>query len=74
MVKGSMIGRITKTLVVTMLVEMYSLGIVCTFYMFSYIDGVYIVLPVFGAWFIVFVWSMKSLLAAQREASGLANG
>jgi len=68
LVKGSLVGRITKVLVVTMLVEMYSLGIISTVYMFSDEQGVWWVLPVFAIWFITFIWTLKVLFSAQKEA------
>jgi hypothetical protein len=68
MVRGSMIGKIVKTLVITMLVEMYSLGIVTTAYMFENVqDGVMVGVPIFSIWFIMFVWSMKTLISARNE-------
>ena len=33
LVKGSLVGKVVRILVYTMMVEMYSLGIVCTAYM-----------------------------------------
>ena len=72
LVKGSLVGKITMVLVYTMLVEMYSLGIVSTAYMFSDTKSVYLVLPVFLAWFIVFVWSLKVLIAAGQEAKKIS--
>jgi hypothetical protein len=68
MVKGSMIGKITKAMVITMLVEMYSLGIVTTLYMYENVkNGVLVGVPVFAIWFVMFVWSMKTLIAARNE-------
>ena len=68
MVKGSMIGKITKTLVATMLVEMYSLGIVTTAYMYADEErGVLVGIPIFLIWFIMFIWSMKTLISARNE-------
>lgn len=71
MVKGSLIGKVVKAMVITMIVEMYSLGIVSTFYMFcAPKQGVFIVLPVFLIWFIMFVWSLKVLINAEKEITG----
>ena len=68
MVKGSMIGKITRTMVITMLVEMYSLGIVTTAYMYENVNnGVLLGIPIFLVWFVMFVWSMKTLIAARNE-------
>jgi hypothetical protein len=74
LVKGSIVGKVTKALVITMIVEMYCLGIVCTAYMFAYQKGVYLVLPVFLIWFILFVWSLKTLNNAKNEAKKIAGG
>ncbi|MDO8592625.1 MAG: hypothetical protein Q7R92_02520 [bacterium] len=72
LVKGSLVGKIAMVLVYTMLVEMYSLGIVSTAYMFSDSKSVYLVLPVFLAWFAVFVWSLRVLIAAGQEAKKIS--
>jgi len=71
LVKGSLIGKLTRTLVLTVLVEMYSLGIVCTAFMFCDERGVYLVLPVFLIWFISFVATLKVLRDAKKEAEKL---
>ena len=68
MVEGSLLGKITKVLVFTMLIEMYSLGIVTTAYMFCNAGGgLSIGIPIFLVWFAVFAWSMKTLIAARNE-------
>ncbi|MFA6391728.1 MAG: hypothetical protein WCW66_03165 [Patescibacteria group bacterium] len=74
LVKGSLVGKITKVLVYTMLVEMYSLGIVSTAYMFENAKGVYWVLPVFAGWFVTFVWTLKALKSAGEEAKKITQG
>ncbi len=72
LVKGSLIGNLTKTLVLTVLVEMYSLGIVCTAFMFCDQRSVYLIFPVFLIWFIVFLKSLKVLRQAKIEAEKIA--
>lgn len=67
MVKNSIVGKITKALVVTMLVEMYSLGIITTMYMLETIEAVRWGLIVFALWFVVFIWTMKTIRSAQKE-------
>jgi hypothetical protein len=67
MVKTALVGKITKTLVFTMLIEMYSLGIVCTAYMMADPNSTYLVLVVFLTWFIVFVSSLRVLMKAEAE-------
>jgi len=67
MVKTALIGKITKTLVFTMLIEMYSLGIVCTAYMMADPNSTYFVFFIFLVWFIVFVSSLRVLMQAEAE-------
>ncbi len=74
LVKGSLVGKVVRILVITMMVEMYSLGVVCTAFMYSSARSVYIVLPIFAVWFVMFVWSMKVLMNAEREARALTGG
>jgi len=70
MVRGSLIGKITRALVITMLVEMYSLGIVTTLYMFENEQrGVLVGIPIFLVWFIMFIWSLKALVYARNEVA-----
>ena len=73
LVKGSLIGNLTKTLVFSVFVEMYSLGIVSTALMFCQENGVYLVLPVFLVWFISFVATLKVLGRAKAEADKLTS-
>lgn len=74
MVKGSMIGKITKAMVITMLVEMYSLGIVTTAYMYAdEKNGVLVGIPIFAIWFVMFIWSMKTLIVARNEIHKMNN-
>ncbi len=75
LVKGSLVGKVTKVLVISMLVGMYSLGIVATTLMFCDVTvGVWVVLPIFLAWFATFVWSLKVLVQAQKETEALGGG
>ena len=71
LVKGSLIGNLTKVLVSTVLVEMYSLGVVATAYMFCDERGTFLVLPVFFVWFISFFATLKVLRQAKAEADKL---
>ena len=71
LVKGSLVGNLTKTLVLAVLVEMYSLGIVATALMFCEEKGIFIVLPVFLLWFISFIATLKVLRQAKAEADRL---
>ncbi len=74
MVKGSLIGKLTKILVLTILVEMYSLGIVTTALMFCDERGVYLGIPVFAVWFVVFIMTLKVLGDARKEVNNMTGG
>jgi len=66
-VKGSMVGKITSTLVISMLAGMYSLGIVSTVLMFVDSQYIWAVLGIFIVWFITFVLVLKTLHEADKE-------
>jgi len=74
LVKGSLVGKVVKILVYTMMIEMYSLGIVATGFMYCSNKGIYIVAPVFLIWFIMFAITIKVLMNAEREARSLTEG
>ena len=74
LVKGSLVGKVVKILVYTMMVEMYSLGVVSTGFMYCSIRGVYIVIPVFLIWFLMFTLTIRVLMKAEREARSLSSG
>lgn len=74
LVKGSLVGKVVKILVYTMMVEMYSLGAVSTGFMYCSPRGLYIVIPVFVIWFAMFIITMKVLMNAESEARALTGG
>lgn len=72
LVKGSLIGKVVRILVYTMMVEMYSLGVVSTGFMYCSNKGVYTVVPIFMIWFVMFFITMKVLMNAEKEARALS--
>lgn len=74
LVKGSLVGKVIRILVYTMMVEMYSLGIVSTGFMYCSTKGVAIVIPVFLVWFVMFAITIKVLMNAEKEARALTGG
>lgn len=75
LVRGALIGQVTRALVWSMLSGMYCLGVVATFLMYADENvGVWIVLPIFVIWFGFFVWSLKVLLAAKKETQKMLGG
>jgi len=73
LVKGSLIGKLTKVLVLTILVEMYSLGVVTTALMLCDERGIYLGLIVFLIWFIVFILTLKVLGDARKEVEKMTS-
>lgn len=74
LVKGSLVGKVVRILVYTMMVEMYSLGIVSTGFMYSSTKGVALVIPIFLIWFVMFAITIKVLMNAEKEARALTGG
>lgn len=74
LVKGSLVGKVVKVLVSTMMIEMYSLGIVSTAFMYCDVRSLYIVIPIFVIWIAMFLWSMKELMNAEKQTRGITGG
>ena len=73
LVKGSLVGKVIEILIYIMIIEMYSLFIVSTAYMYSSIKSVYIVLPIFVLWLVTFILALKVLINAEKEIKGITN-
>lgn len=73
-VAGSLIGKLSKTLVGSMIIGMYSLGVIATAYMFDNPRSVYLVIPVFLIWFIAFMKSLAVLKSACDETKKIMEG
>lgn len=71
LVRNSLVGKVTKALVYSLLVNLSSLGIICTLYIFSDSNAVKVVLPVLVVWLIVFIWTLRTIMQAEREARGI---
>jgi hypothetical protein len=72
MIKGSLLGKIITVFMYNMLIGMYALGAVATFYMFCDDEkAIYIVLPVFIIWGGGFIWTLKTLKAFEAETKKL---
>ncbi len=72
-VKGSLVGKISRVLVITTLCEMYSLGIVTTLLMFADVNYTYVGIPIFAIWFVTFIWTVKVISQAGDETKKLIN-
>jgi hypothetical protein len=70
LIKDAVVGQIVKALIYTTFVDISSLGAICTLYLFNRKDdaeGDYFLFIMLGVWFIVFIWSLKTLARAQKE-------
>lgn len=67
LVKGSLIGRITKVLVYTILIETYIFGIITTIFLYVNEKSIYLILPTFFIWFMAFISSLKVIMLAEKE-------
>lgn len=76
LIKDALVGRITKALIYTILVDISSLGVICILYLFQRqgsSKGDYFLFAVLGVWFIVFIWSLGTLTRAQKELKGIVD-
>ena len=72
MIKGSLLGKIVTVFMYNMLIGMYALGMVATFYLFCEDEkAIYIVLPAFAVWFGGFIWTLKTLKVFEAETKKL---
>ena len=67
----SIVGRLVKTLVVVVLIELYSLGIISLAYITFYPRGVVVLLPIVGLWLISLVYAIFAVRGAQMEVTRL---
>lgn len=68
-VRRNVWGKLVLSMVVGWLLTMYSLGIVSTLFLFVAIQiGTYVVLPIFGLWFITMILITQLVLRWNKEA------
>lgn len=67
LVKGSLIGKITKTLVLSLLLEIYSIGTLCTAYMLIEKKGLYLVSLIYVILLVVIFATIKMIRMAREE-------
>jgi len=73
-VKGSLIGRITKTLVLSLMLEMYSIGAACTAYMLIDSKSIYLVSMIFAILLAVFIATIRMVKLASDETKKIIEG
>lgn len=74
-VKAGLVGGVVKVLVVSMVIQMYSLGIIATVLMFVKEElTIPVVLPIFIVWFVTFIWALKEINHAKEEIKKITEG
>jgi hypothetical protein len=68
----SIIGRLVKTLVVVLLIELYSLGIVSYAFLLFSPKGTFVLLPIVGLWIVSLVFAIFAVKATHRQVLNLA--
>ncbi|OGZ43573.1 MAG: hypothetical protein A3J55_01515 [Candidatus Ryanbacteria bacterium RIFCSPHIGHO2_02_FULL_45_17b] len=69
--KGSPFGKLVAAANAGWLITMYSLGLVCTFYLFRDIASLRIIFPIFVVWFVTLVILLYVTVRWSNEASAL---
>ncbi len=67
----SIIGKLVKTLVVVVLVELYSLGVISFAFVNFYPRGVAVLLPIVGLWILCLVYSIYSIHSTRTQVTRL---
>jgi hypothetical protein len=69
----SIVGRLVKTLVVILLIQLYSLGTVSFAFLRFSPRGTVVLLPIVALWIFTLIFAIFSVRSAKREVLGLAN-
>jgi hypothetical protein len=69
----SIVGKLVKALVVVLLIELYSLGIVCYAFLKFYPKGTVVLLPIVLLWIISLVFAIVAVKMAKNQVSKLVN-
>lgn len=67
----SIVGRLVKTLVVVLLIELYSLGLVSFAFVRFYPKGILFILPIVFLWIISLVYAIFAVRSAKQEVNRL---
>ncbi|MDE2311919.1 MAG: hypothetical protein KGJ93_02395 [Patescibacteria group bacterium] len=68
---GSVVGQLVKALVVILLIEIYSLGIVCFAFAVFYPKGVWVVFPIILLWIVCVGFAIAAVRLAKQQVSKL---
>lgn len=67
----SIIGRLVKTLVIVVVIELYSLGVVSYAFLSFFRRGVFMLLPIVGLWILCVIYSAYAVRGARTEVGSL---
>lgn len=68
---NSIVGQLVKTLVVVLLIQLYSLGIVCFAFLTFYAKGVWVLFPIVILWLMSLLFSILAVRLAKKQVSNL---
>ncbi len=68
---NSIVGRLVKTLVIVVIIELYSLGVVSYAFLNFFQRGVFMLLPIVGLWILCVIYSIYAVRAARKEVGVL---
>ena len=69
----SIVGRLVKTLVVVLVIELYSLGLVSFSFVTFYPKGIIFILPIIFLWIISLIYAIFAIRGAKMEVINLTN-
>lgn len=67
----SVVGKLVKTLVIVLLIELYSLGLVSFAFVKFYPKGTIFILPIVVLWIISLGYAIFAVRGAKQEVTGL---
>ena len=68
---NSIVVRLVKTLVIVVIIELYSLGVVSYAFLNFFQRGVFMLLPIVGLWILCVIYSIYAVRAARKEVGVL---
>ncbi len=68
---NSIVGRLVKTLVVVVVIELYSLGVVSYALINFFSRGVAMLLPIVGLWILCVIYAAYAVRSARTEVGAL---
>jgi hypothetical protein len=69
----SIVGRLVKTLMVVVIIELYSLGLVCYAFVRFYPKGIIFILPIIFLWIISLAYAIFAIRGAKKAVVKLTS-